>query len=468
MFYMETQNIEYKESWRDEYLKWICGFANAQGGVLYIGLNDKGDVIGVDDAKRLLEDIPNKVKDILGIIVDVNLKRGNGKSYLEIVTEPYPVPVNYKGQYHYRSGSTKQELKGAALDRFMLRKQGKTWDGVPVPYLTVDDLDNEAFKYFRKEAIRTNRMEEKDVKVINRELLNKLRLVEGKYLKRAAALLFAEDPEKYVTGAYIKVGYFHDDADILFQDEIHGSLFFQVEKLVDLLTTKYMKAIIHYDNITRIDELPVPRKALREACLNAIIHKTYESNTPIQIRVYEDKIMIWNSGVLPEDWTMKDFLGHHNSRPYNPLIANAFFRSGGIEAWGRGIEKIFGACRAAKAPKPKYKHKGDDFWTIFNFKKIKSEVDEVLEKKKGNPQDATQESTQESTLKSTLKGTLKGTRLRIVEIILEKPTVTIPEIAVQLALNPRGIAKHISNLQNSNIIRRIGPDKGGYWEVVDK
>ena len=68
---------------RDEYLKWICGFANAQGGKIYIGRNDKGDVIGVDNAKKLLEDIPNKVRDAMGIIVDVNRLTEGDKEYRE-------------------------------------------------------------------------------------------------------------------------------------------------------------------------------------------------------------------------------------------------------------------------------------------------------------------------------------------------------------------------------------------------
>jgi ATP-dependent DNA helicase RecG len=102
----ETQTIEWKESWRDEYLRWICGFANARGGTLIIGKNDRGTVLGVANAKRLLEDIPNKIKDILGIIVDVNLRVEQGKDLIEIVVEAYPYPVNYKGEYYYRSGST--------------------------------------------------------------------------------------------------------------------------------------------------------------------------------------------------------------------------------------------------------------------------------------------------------------------------------------------------------------------------
>ena len=82
----ENQHIEWKESWRDEYLKWICGFANAEGGVLEIGRNDKGIVVGVVAAKKLLEDIPNKIRDILGIMVGVNLKLCF--VYLPIISKP--------------------------------------------------------------------------------------------------------------------------------------------------------------------------------------------------------------------------------------------------------------------------------------------------------------------------------------------------------------------------------------------
>ena len=88
----ESQNIEWKESWRDEYLKWICGFANAQGGKIYIGKNDKGETVGIDNAKKLLEDIPNKVRDILGILVDVNLHKSENKDFLEIIVEPTTFP----------------------------------------------------------------------------------------------------------------------------------------------------------------------------------------------------------------------------------------------------------------------------------------------------------------------------------------------------------------------------------------
>ena len=127
----ESQNIEYKQSWRDEYLKWICGFANAQGGRLYIGVNDDREVVGVPNAQRLLEDIPNKIVLQLGILCDVRLLAADGISYIEIAVEPSNVPISYHGKYHYRTGSTKQEINGAALQQFVLKKMGRTWDEYP-------------------------------------------------------------------------------------------------------------------------------------------------------------------------------------------------------------------------------------------------------------------------------------------------------------------------------------------------
>jgi ATP-dependent DNA helicase RecG len=129
----ENQNIEWKERWRDEYFKWICGFANAQGGTLILGKNDGGNPVGLTNTQWLLENLPNQVRNLLGIIVDINLLHEQGKALIEVVTPPYPNPISYKGKFYLRSGSTLQELNGGALQRFLLRKQGIRWDSVTVP-----------------------------------------------------------------------------------------------------------------------------------------------------------------------------------------------------------------------------------------------------------------------------------------------------------------------------------------------
>jgi ATP-dependent DNA helicase RecG len=348
----ETQLIEWKETWRDEFLKWICGFANAEGGVLHIGRNDQGVVSGVPNAGRLLEEIPNRVRDILGIIVEVNLREEGGKDYLEIVVEAYPYPVSYKGEYHLRSGSTKQELKGAALSRFLLTKQGLRWDGVPIPRLTLGDCNPAALQWFRDKAAKSGRVDEQVLADSDTALLASLQLGDGEHLKRAAALLFGREPERFVQGAFIKLGFFITDDDLRYQDEIHGDLFLQVEKALDILRAKYLKAYISYEGLQRLETFLFPMPALREALLNAVMHKDYSSGIPIQISVYEHQIVLWNAGQLPERWTLEKLLGKHPSHPFNPLLASAFFRAGYVESWGRGIEKIRRECANHDAPAP--------------------------------------------------------------------------------------------------------------------
>lgn len=361
----ESQNIEFKSAWRDEYLKWICGFANANGGTIFIGKDDTGNIVDLKDAKKLLEEIPNKVRDTLGILVDVNLRNTKQGVYLEIIIEPYPNAVNYKGQYHYRSGSTKQELKGAALDKFLLQKKGKRWDGVPIPKVSINDLKQETFEFFRKRGFKNKRLTEDSLTDSNEQLVENLKLTDNNYLKRAAILLFHPDPEIFFTGAYIKIGYFETDDDLRFQDEVHGNLFEQVEKTLEVLFTKYFKAFISYEGIHRIETFEYPEEAVREALLNAIAHKDYSGSAPIQISVYKDKVMIWNEGHLPENWTVERLLAKHPSIPYNPDIANAFFRSGYIEAWGRGFSKMINQCLAASLPEPLFYCETSGFWVVF-------------------------------------------------------------------------------------------------------
>ncbi len=97
----EHQSIEYKESWHDEYLEWICGYANAYGGTLYIGKNDDGAVVGLSDkdCKNLLEAIPNKITDTMGIVADVNLLYEGKLQYIEIIVDKYPSLISYHGKY---------------------------------------------------------------------------------------------------------------------------------------------------------------------------------------------------------------------------------------------------------------------------------------------------------------------------------------------------------------------------------
>jgi ATP-dependent DNA helicase RecG len=106
---------------------------------MYFGVNDDHEVVGLDHVDRLMEDIPNKIVTTMGIVVDVNLHELDGQEYIEVVVEPSNIPINYKGKYYYRSGSTMQELRGPALQQFVLKKMGRSWDDITNDNATIDD-----------------------------------------------------------------------------------------------------------------------------------------------------------------------------------------------------------------------------------------------------------------------------------------------------------------------------------------
>ncbi len=236
----ESQNIEYKESWRDEYLKWICGFANAQGGRIYIGIDDNQQVVGVADAKRLMEDIPNKIVNYLDIVADVNLLHKEDKDYIEIAVQPCNLPIAYHGIYHYRSGSTKQELKGAALQQFLLRKMGHSWDDIENERATLDDIDRQAIDFFLRKAVDAGRMPVDSLNETTEKVLSNLNLIggEGK-LRNAALLLFGKNPAKFFTSVQFRIGRFgRDEADLMFQDVVDGNIIQMTDRVIEVLKSK--------------------------------------------------------------------------------------------------------------------------------------------------------------------------------------------------------------------------------------
>ena len=210
---------------------------------------------------------------------------------------------------------------------------------------------------FKEKAVRRGRLTPEETRVEDTILMENLHLFDEEgYLIRAAMLAFYKDPEKWVTGSYIKIGYFgKSDADLKYQDEVHGSLIEQIDKTVDLVFSKYLKALIYYNGIQRIEQFMFPQEAFREILLNAVVHKDYSACNPIQISVYEDKIYIWNDGEMPPDLNSTEKLFEkHSSKPYNPKLANVFFKSGMIEAWGRGFDKIREACAKDDGRLPEY------------------------------------------------------------------------------------------------------------------
>lgn len=285
---------------------------------------------------------------------------------------------------------------------------------------------------------------QKDIDATNEQLLDSLNLLENSHLKRAAILLFHHNPEKWIPGAYIKIGYFESDSELRYQDEIHGSLISQADKVVDLILTKYLKADISYQGVTRVETYPFPKEAIREAVFNAIAHKFYGALIPIQISVYADRIYIANDCIFPEDWTISDLMGKHRSRPYNPLIANTFFRAGFIEAWGRGIEKIKDSCKEAGNPMPEYTIKREDIMVM--FKSLVSSTDQDTDRAN--------------------QGNDNSVVTRILKVIQEKPSLSQKKIADVIGEKYSTVKYYMESMKKSGIIKREGSSQKGKWVIL--
>lgn len=450
----EDQNTEYKQSWRDEYLKWICGFANADGGRLVVGVGDDkigNVVVGVKDWKSLMEAIPNLMRDTLGMIADVNHKRKGGKDLIEIIVPSYPVPISLRGVYYVRRGATNQRLTGPGLEAFLMKRRGMHWENLPCPRLKMKDISAHEIKRFKDLAIEKGRLDASVRREKKDDFVSNLHLAAKEGLSFAAALLFTEKAEKWIPGAYIKVGKFgENEADLVFHDDVHGSLIQQAEQTLSLIYFKYLKAKIWYENgEQRVEKFPFPREALRELILNALVHKDYSSNIPIQISVSDDKIYIANVGTLPDTWTLDKLIGKHPSRPYNPTLAGCVYLTGKIETWGRGVRKVFDECKKHGCPPPVYEISPGDPGDI--QVRIDAAPDAIIK----GPNKNIECETINETITETINETIKA-----------NPGISMIRLATILGKSRATIARGIAVLVKDKKIVHKGSNKtGGYFPL---
>ncbi|MFQ5771251.1 MAG: ATP-binding protein, partial [bacterium] len=295
---------------------------------------------------------------------------------IKITVAPHSVPISYNGKYYLRSGSTVQELQGKELADFIFKKTGSTWDDVVEERAGFEEIDNDSIEKFKKYAI--DRIPSIVKETDNSILLQKLNLTNDVNLKRASLLLFGKDPQMFYQQSIIRIGKFLSDTEIQTTDLVKGNLFAQLENTLGILRTKYLVSNIKYEGIHRRDILEYPHEALREAIINALIHRNYSGTSQIQIRVYHDKLMIMNEGKLPPEVPVEKLKTDHLSMPRNKLLASTFYYAGFIESWGRGTLKIIEKSIEQGLPEPDFKEEYGvmtvtfykDKWNEKNFIKL--------------------------------------------------------------------------------------------------
>lgn len=361
----ESETCEFRSSFGDEALRTLCAFANTRGGTLWVGVSDDGKVTGVVLGKETLRDWANQIRQTLGVNATLDALEVDGKTVVRIaVAESNAKPVRFKGRSWKRAGSTDQHASDEDETRWVLERVGQTWDAMPEPRARWDDLSPEQMARFRRLCNQQGRRPIPDHED-DATVLRKLGLItpDGQ-ITRAAVLLFAREPQRFYLNAFVKIGRFRSPTHIVDDREIQGTLFEQVEEVMqyfrDRMTTRYeirgepaRQVIWEY-----------PLDALREAVLNAVCHRDYLDSAHIQIRWYDDRIVFYNPGALLPPITVERLFQEHISKPRNRLIAEAFYYIGWIERWGTGIQRMRAACHENGQPDPVIKEEGG-LWVIF-------------------------------------------------------------------------------------------------------
>ena len=481
----EDQNIEFKQSWNDLNLKSICAFANTDGGRLYVGVDDNGNIVGIQNAKARIEDIPNTIRNKLGILVSLIARNEGGKDFLEIIVPKMEHPVFFDGKIYIRVGSTNQLVEGNNLIEFILRKSTATWDAVVEPNVSIDDLDENSFRILLDDGIRNKRLMEYDRNLTRRELLEKMSLIKNGKLTRAAILLFHPHPEYFFGGAHIKLGYFNEKNQLRYQDELYGSLLSLAKQAEELLVLKYFYATIEYDGLVRVETLPYPREAVREGILNALMHNNYMSDQPIAIRVSPYEMRITNRCVFPSGWTEETLFSVHDSRQLNPNIAVGFFRAGLVERFGSGIQKIVDFCKENGNPRPHYLIQPDMITLIMasraknielalGHKLQNDDVNGSINLKDGSLNGRLYDTdgslnfnpSEKKERNSESRYSVLQRKKLILSELKEKPESTVENMISALSIPERTIYRDIDWLKEHGYLERFGSKKSGSWHVI--
>ena len=456
----ETQNVEFKQSWHDEYLKWICGFANAKGGKLLIGVDDAGTVIGVVNAKKLMEDIPNKIRDTMGIVADVSLLKKRKKDVIQIIVHESDFPVAYRGEYHYRTGSTKQLLTGFALTQFLFHKMHLSWDGAE----TVNRLLSRKFT-FKRLKYRFEQRIHKTIK--NADLVSYGLIRKDGVLTNAGALLADDCPIQQSRLFCTRWLGLDKSADSAASRKEQGNileLLDMAENFIKVHTNKgWVKRPTERDNYP-----DYPERSVTESLVNAFIHRDYTiCGSEVHVDIFDDRMEIMSPGGMPDGSLVQELdVMNVPSDRRNSILADVFDRLDYMEREGSGFKKIMGAYSPDVSHNPRglvpkfYSAVGCFIVTLPNLNGTQESSYAKVETS-GETVNETIHQNKKSSKKSSKKSA-EG----VLAALERNPLLTLAGIAEATGLSVAGVRKVLDKLRADNRIRRIGPDKGGCWEVV--
>lgn len=433
----ENTTVEFKENVNESIFKTISVFANKDGGIIFIGISDKKEIKGLEYTNSLLGDLTNKIVNLLGIHPQIDFIKINKKDVLQIKIKKSTLPVSYKGKYYTRVGNTTREIQGEELRSFFIK--GTNWDGLTGNY-RLDEIDTETVRKFIRMAAGSGRLKTEDEKEDIKTIFEKLKLIIDGKLTNGAIMLFGKNPQKYFINALVRVGRFKDETTIIGDRRIEGNIFNQIEEaeeaIKNFINVRYE---ITGEQLTRKNIWDYPLEAIREALLNAVIHREYfKYNVQTQIKIFNDWIWFFNIGGLPEGITLEQLKTTHPSVARNPLIVHIFYLAGLIEEYGSGIGRIMNSLNDANLPEPEFKEE----FSGFSLYMRKDYYTEERLKEMG----------------------LNDRQIKAVMYVKENGKITNKEYQELNNIKKRQTSEDLAVLENKGILEKIGTTgKGTYY-----
>jgi ATP-dependent DNA helicase RecG len=374
----ESDTVEFKASTGEirEIVETVSAFANAQGGTILIGVTNAGEVVGLALGKDTLESLANRIQQqtdpkVFPVLATAEVER-NTVVVVHVDESPLK-PVLVQGRGFKRVGRSNHVLSSQEVAQLSLVSRGLSWDAGPAEGYGLSDLDPAAVRRFLLAGEREHHLDIHPDTPLE-EVLEKLELWCDGHLTRAALILFGREPQRFLRQSEVRVARFRGTEPLHFLDMkvIEGTLIEQRTAILEFIQ-RHISMSADVKGLEREEHWEYPLEALREAVTNALCHREYRDPGNVQVRVFDDRLEVWNPGTLPPELSLEALRRTHRSVPRNRLIAHAFFLIKFIEQWGTGTLRMIAVCREAGLPEPEFAELSGAFIVTFRQSKLTRE-----------------------------------------------------------------------------------------------
>ncbi|MDF3055398.1 MAG: putative transcriptional regulator [Gammaproteobacteria bacterium] len=460
----ESDILEFKQSTSElqKACKTLCGFLNSQGGVLLIGIKKDGRLVGqmVSDNTRL--EIAKEIRKFEPpISMEIDYVSIDAEKYIISIQVPAAShqPYVYDGRPYQRIESSTSVMPQHLYEQLLVERGqlNHSWEEYLSTRYHLEDLDEDGIHSLIKQGSEAGRIPDEARNHNITDILSSLELIENGTLKNAAIVLFAKKVTPLYPQCMLKMARFRglkETDDFLDNQQFYGNAFKILEE-ADNFMRRHLSIASFYqtDSFVRIDRPTLPILAVREAIINAICHKDYtERSSAITLAIFDDRMEIWNYGLLPRVLKIEDLKNAHKSYPRNKFIANAFYKKGLIESWGTGTVKMFEKCREHGMPPPIFSEYSGGVSVTFMFAEPIQRIGDT----------SIRSAAQQKTLAAQQ---LNLRQQEIFHILAQFDELKLPDILEKLqhTLSERTLRRNLNALKKLGILGSHGRGRNAVW-----